>query len=408
MDAAARYARARRAAMLSLFLMGAPVGTLLPRLAEIKSGIGASSGSFGTAVAFGAVGAIIGNLAGARLVPRFGSRPVATWIMLAMLAANLGNALVSGVVGLTLVSVLGGASYSLCFIALNSQGVLVEQHLGKSFLPLMHAWWALGTVVTAVASSLAAPHVTPLQALVTCDALVLGAWLVVTRHLLPIEFDERPHADPAQLPASERIPAGAMRYLLVISVAQWLSLQAEISVADWSSVLLREDLRVDVGPNGYGYAAFVVVQLATRLLAPQWIDRFGLNTVVRVLGLIGATGYLLFLYLASTADVVSVALTYACLAFAFMSLGVAAMPPAFATAAGSVPGLPSSRALMVVGVASAVLSVGGRIGLAQLAEAVSLPWALSVMGVFLLVATLMSAALHPDRARSHAIVRNVA
>ena len=51
----APYLRARRATMWGLFLMGAPVGTLLPRAAEIKQAIGATAGSFGTAVALGAV-----------------------------------------------------------------------------------------------------------------------------------------------------------------------------------------------------------------------------------------------------------------------------------------------------------------------------------------------------------------
>lgn len=404
-DEADLFARARIAAMVGLFLMGSPVGTLLPRLAEIKQGLGASSGSFGTAVAFGAVGAILGNFTGAHVVPRFGSRPVASGIMVVMLVANLGNALVGSVTGLSAISVLGGFSYSLCFIAMNSQGVLVEQRLGRSFLPMMHAYWSLGTVVTAIASSLAAPHISPLTALLVCDTLVMAAWLLNSRRLLPVQYDERPHNDPTQLPRDERIPRAALRFLLVIAVAQWLSLQAEISVADWSSVLLKEDFAIPVGPNGYGYAAFVVLQLATRLAAPRWIDRYGLNRVVYALGWLGSVGYLVALTLASRAQQPGMALVYSCVAFAFISIGCAAMPPAQASAAGAIPGLPSSRALMVVGVTSAVLSVPGRIGLAYFAQAVSLPIALTVMGLFLLGATLMSSSLHPDRARSHAIAR---
>ena len=170
-------------------------------------------------------------------------------------------------------------------------------------------------------------------------------------------------------------------------------------------MLLREDFHVPVGPNGYGYASFVVVQLATRLAAPKWIDRYGLSRVVFILGLVGSVGYLAALGLAVRATTVTGALVWACAAFAFISLGCATMLPAQASAAGAIPGLPSSRALMVVGVASAALSVPGRIGLAFFAQVASLPLALSVMGVSLFIATLLSAALHPDRARAHAIVR---
>lgn len=391
--------------MLALFLMGAPVGTLLPRLAEIKQGIGASAGSFGTAVALGGAGAVLGNWAGAKLAHRFGTKPMGQWVMVLMLAANVANALVTDSVGLALVNVAGGFGYSLCFVSMNSQGVLVEQHLGKSFLPLMHAWWSLGTMVTAGLSSLVAPYCTPLQALVSCDIVCILAWAVVTRGLLPPEYDEHPHNDPTQLPARDRIPGAALRFLMIIAVAQWFALQADISVADWSSVLLKEDFSVPVGPNGYGYTVFTVVQLATRLVAPRLVDRHGLSAVVRTLGLMGGLGYLLFLALASVAGSPQSSLVLMCLGYAGIALGVAVMPPAFATAAGAIPGLPSSRALMITGAVTAVFSVFGRIGLAFFAQSTSLPLALGVMGVFLMLAAAMSPVLRPERAKRLAIVR---
>jgi MFS family permease len=196
-----------------------------------------------------------------------------------------------------------------------------------------------------------------------------------------------------------------MRFLLIIAVAQWLSLQAEISVADWSSVLLKEDFGVPVGPNGYGYAVFTVVQLVARLTAPRLVDRYGLNSVVRTLGLVGGVGYLLFLWLAVLADTPLSALPLMCASYGFMSLGVAVMPPAFATATGAIPGLPSARALMITGAAAAVLNLFGRIGLAYLAQFASLPIALAVMGGFLIAAAVMSPVLRPERAARLAIVR---
>ena len=196
-----------------------------------------------------------------------------------------------------------------------------------------------------------------------------------------------------------------MRFLLIIAVAQWLSLQAEISVADWSSVLMKEDLGIAVGPNGYGYTTFCIVQLVARLAAPRWVDRYGLNTVVRVLGVIGAVGYLAFLTAATLADSPGKALVLMCISYGFISLGAAVMQPGFASAAGAIPGLPSARALMITGAVTAVISVFGRIALAYLAQFTSLPLALGVMGLFLLGAALMSQVLHPHRAAGHAIAR---
>ena len=401
------FFNARRATMWALFLMGAPMGTLIPRLAEIKSQMGASSSSYGTAIALGGLGAIVGNYLGSRVVHWRGTKVVSTWVIFILLAANIGSAIAPSAMWFAVDSVLVGLSYSAAFVAMNSQGVLVEQHIGKSFLPTMHAFWSLGTVVTGVLSSLAAPFCSPLQALLATDVVVLIGWFVIARDFLPVQFDDRPQDDPEQLGAHERIPAHALRYLLIIALGQGLAQQAEISVGDWSSVLLKENFGMPVGPNGYAFGAFVVAQLIARWYSPRLVDRFGLDRVVRVFGYIGAVGYLVFLGIAVLEAHRSylITLTSAMLSAAFMSLGVAVMPPAYATAAGGIPGLPSARALMILGAASAVVSMTTRIATSFLAGATSLPFALSLMGVMLLLSTVMSVHLHPERVHKHAIHR---
>jgi hypothetical protein len=57
------------------------------------------------------------------------------------------------------------------------------------------------------------------------------------------------------------------------------------------------------------------------------------------------------------------------------------MVPAFATAAGGIVGLPSARALMVLGVAGALILWLGRTLLSFLAENYSLPFAITFFGV---------------------------
>ena len=60
------FDRAGKSVISALFIAGIPVGVIVPRWAEIKAGIDASAGAFGTAFAFGALGALIGNNLGAR------------------------------------------------------------------------------------------------------------------------------------------------------------------------------------------------------------------------------------------------------------------------------------------------------------------------------------------------------
>jgi hypothetical protein len=226
--------------------------------------------------------------------------------------------------------------------------------------------------------------------------------------MLPSEFDDRSHNDPTQLQRSERIPTQTFQYLMLIALGQWLGLFAEISCGDWSSVLLHEHFDVPIGPNGYGFAVFMLAQLTVRLLSPRMIDTRSLKHVVRRFAFIGAGGYLLFLNLAILIHgrSISLALLFSCLMYASLAVGVAAMPAAFSSASGRIPGLPSARALMVVGIAVAVVNVLTRIGFSYVAQRVSLPFALEVMGIVTIGAGLMAFTLDQKRIDSHAILRH--
>lgn len=81
------------------------------------------------------------------------------------------------------------------------------------------------------------------------------------------------------------------------------------------------------------------------------------------------------------------------------------MPAAFVVAAGRIPGLPSARALMVTGVAISLMNVISRIAFAYISQIISLPLALTVMGLALFAASKLAYVLHPEKAQEHAIQR---
>jgi uncharacterized integral membrane protein len=401
------FERAQRSIKAAFFFMGLPIGTLVPRLAEIKAGIGASEASYGTAIAIGGVGALAGNYLGSHLVHHFGTRAVGRRMFYFIIAANFANTLAPNALWLGAIGLSSGFAYSITNIAMNSQGVLIEQGIGRSFLPKGHGTWSVGTMIAAALSSLVAPYCTPMQALAVMDSISIVGFYFMTRDMLPPEFDDRPHNDASQLPRDERIPRNTLNFLMLIALGQWLGLIAEISCGDWSSVLLHEHFHVPIGPNGYGFAVFMLAQLTIRLLSPRMIDARSLEHVVRRFAFIGAAGYFLFLNLAIAVHEHSTAwaLLFSCLMYASLAIGVASMPAAFSSASGRIPGLPSARALMVVGVSVAIVNVGTRIGFSFLAQRVSLPLALEVMGLATIGGGFMAFTLDQRRVEAHAIRR---
>ncbi len=389
------------------FSMGIPIGTLVPRLAEIKTRLGADNAAYGTAIAIGGAGSMLGSWIGGRLTHVLGSRNVARLSILLVVLASISNALAPSVELLALVSFASGFAYSVTNVAMASQAVLTEQGLRRSFVPRAHAFWSLGTMSSSLVSSLAAPFISPLTALVIGACLALAMFQTAALGLLEAQHEDRPADDPTQLPRHERIPGSALRFLIVLAIAQTLGLIAEMSVGDWSSVLLHQNFAVDVGPNGYGFTSFMLLQLLTRLIATRLIDTHGLQPTIRTLGIIGTVGYTGAL---ATADVISGrqgsgVLIASCVAYAFLGVAVGSMPAAFTTAAGAIPGLPTARALTVTGIVVAVSAMVGRIALANVAQLVPLPIALGTMGLLVLIAVSMTSVLQPHRAQQHAIRR---
>ena len=401
------YKKASTSVLNTLFIAGIPVGFISPRFAEVKAGIGATSGEFGTAFAFGALGALIGNYLGAGAVHRYGTRKVTRTTFYFALLQIVFITIAPNITLLALNQVFGGLVFSMCFVGMNSQGVLIEQHMRRSFMPKAHSFFSLATVVGAFTSSLVAPYIPVFHTLVTINILCAIAWYFFTKELLPTEYDDRPHDDPTQLQRAEKLPTRVRRFLILVALGQSMALWAEYSVGDWSSVLLREDFKIAIGPNGYAFTTFAIVQLITRYVAPRFVDKQGLEVVIRRWGLIGSTGYIIFLIAAklSIGADTTITLILSCLAYGFLSFGLAVMAPAFSTAAGGIPGLPSARALMVVGVIAAVVTFVGRIIFSYFAQATSLSFALIFVGVLSLGAALSSSLLEPKRVKDHAITR---
>jgi len=387
--------------------MGIPFGVLMPRLAEIKLAVGANAASFGSALALMSIGTLVGTWLASHLIHALGSREAARALFVFVVLSSMANGYIHSVLWFGIVTMFAGAANTAVMMAMNSQSVLIEQHLGRSFLPKVLASWSVGTFSGSVISALAAPHVTPAAALTTTAILTLLVFMVSVHWLLPARLDDRPHDDPMQLPRHERIPSNIRNFLILIATAQSLGLIAEMSVGDWGAVLLHEHFKVPVGPNGYGFAVFMFSMIIVRLNAARWIDRFGLERVIRIAALTGATGFASMLTVANlfTLGSPDQSLIAMCVAYVFLCIGVGAMPAAFISAAGAIRGLPSARAIALTTAVVAIGNMALRAGFGALAELVSLEHALYVIPVMVISAGLMATLLRTDKVDSYAITR---
>ena len=266
-----RYSAAAVAALF--FVNGATFSNWLPRIPEIRDELGLGNAGLGATLLGGGLGGIFGALVVGKVMDRLGSRRVLTLVATSL---SIGMPLIAfapnAVVLLVLLTTLG--VLDVCNdVAMNAQGVIVQQRLGRSIMNRLHAMWSLGFTAGALIGSGASAAGAGVRAqLLAVGAVMLVTVTVVRRWLIPI--DPPPNA-PA--PTDDAGAAPPKRFSVVTTVMALAALGAvalEVMPNDWSAVLMRDEF--DFGrASGFGTMACAGAMLIGRLGGDHVLDRIG-------------------------------------------------------------------------------------------------------------------------------------
>ena len=375
---AERVDRAKWSLRATFFFMGVAVAATSARFAEIKGHTHSSDAIFGYCIMVGNLGSIFGNFFGTQLSRKIGTRRTAQLIMCGVAGSQIAYGFVNQIWEIPLVAFVAGASYSLMNIACNSQGSMVQESVGRSLMPSFHGSWSVGACTASFAAGVIAKYVPVEWHLLGNSLIALFGCLVVSRALLPISVDRHDAAINSDVPHNLAIPIEIKNFIWMVAIGSFLATIAEVSVGDWSSIYLKEDLHIPIGINTLGYTCFVLAQILGRFSVGRWIDLYGIPRVIRVGGLLGGSGYLIGLIIANIerANHRYTALVIMCIAYAILGFGVAPMPPSYVSVAGSIPGIPTARALTRLAVIASTGFLVGRFTISSLAGLFGLPTAL--------------------------------
>jgi MFS family permease len=262
------------AAVAALFFVnGATFSNWLPRIPEIRDQLGLGNAGLGATLLGGGLGGIIGALVVGRLIDRLGSRRL---LGLVATALSIGMPLIAfaptAVVLLLLLTTLG--MLDVCNdVAMNAQGVIVQQRLGRSIMNRLHAMWSLGFTGGAVVGSAASAAGASVRVqLVTVGALMFVTVAVVRRWLIPI--DPPPNV---AAPVDETSTVPRRRFSAVTVVMGLAALGAvalEVTPNDWAAVLMRDEFEFGQA-SGFGTMACAGAMLVGRLGGDHVLDRIG-------------------------------------------------------------------------------------------------------------------------------------
>ena len=317
------------------FVNGATFSNWLPRIPEIRDRLGLGNAGLGATLLGGGLGGIVGALVVGKLFDRLGSRRLLT---LAATALSIGMPLIAfapnAVVLLLLLTTLG--VLDVCNdVAMNAQGVIVQQRVGRSIMNRLHAMWSLGFTGGAVVGSAASAAGASVRAqLVTVGVILLITVMVIRRWLIPV--DPPPNAD-APADAAGATPSKRLSPVTVMmGLAALGAVALEVTPNDWSAVLMRDVF--DFGKAaGFGTMACAGAMLVGRLGGDHVLDRIGerrLFTWAMILVGIGAL-------ITVTAPVGAVALV----GLVVWGLGLSIVFPQLYASAARLPGVSAGAGL---------------------------------------------------------------
>jgi len=332
--------RARVSIALVFAVHGAVTGSFVTRIPWLQDHLDLSPGQLGLALVTPALGASLAMPLAGRIVHRYGARTAVRGLMTLWCLALALPALAPNLPVLCLTLFTYGATAGMADVAMNAQGVEVEQRLGRSIMSGLHGMWSAGGLVASGFGVLAAHQQFDARLQLAVTALVLTALAQVACGGL---LDVRPEAE-AEAPPRFALPP---RSALAIGLVGFCAVFAEGASMDWGGVYLRDVTGSSASTAAACYTAFAATMTIARLTGDLVIRRFGPVRAVRLSGAVATLGGVLVV----AADTPYLAIP----GFALIGIGIAVVVPlAFAAAGRSGPN-PSQA---IAGVATVTYTSG--------------------------------------------------
>ncbi|SDD51347.1 MFS transporter [Auraticoccus monumenti] len=291
----AAVVRWRNGVFLVFLATGLTFSSWAARLPRVRDELGATTGQMGLVVLAMAIGSIVGLVASSHVLARFGSQRT-----MAFFFALLGAGMVAAGMGVELVSypllaagmVLAGLGMGTTDVAMNLNGAVAERALGRTVMPLFHAFFSFGTMGGAGIGALAellgvgvGPQMAVLAVVLVAAVLVGVRW---TQH--ENSLDTRAEADEPASTARDRLavwrqPATILIGLIVLGMAL-----AEGSANDWVALAMVDGHQTSNAVGGAGLVVFVTAMTVGRVAGVWVLDRFGRVPVLRATALVASVG----------------------------------------------------------------------------------------------------------------------
>lgn len=301
----------RTAISIYFFFLGMVFSSWASRIPDVKDRFSLSEAELGGILFMLPLGALAALPASGWLVQRWGSRQVSA-VVLVLYGFFLFTTGISGKLEVLSVSLfLFGMLGNLGNIAMNAQGIAIQQIMGKTILSSLHAMWGLGAFAAAGVSGWmmhldieVGTHFAWIGAISSASALLFYFFLV---------------PDPAATGEKQQVFVLPGRGLLLLGLICFCVAMSEGAMADWSSLYYRQVIHAMHTSSTAGYTAFALCMTMGRFAGDRLLQFLTHSKLLRINGLLILSGIFLALVFPVKWVVIS--------GFALVGLGVSSVFP---------------------------------------------------------------------------------
>lgn len=370
-----------RFAVTVMFLIhGLVFGNWIARIPDVKDALNLTDGQLGVTLLGMPIGILIGLPTVSGLIVRFGSRRMAVGTMVFFASSMAALAFMPNAIALFVALIVLGLFSSMNDVAINSQGVAVENLHGRSMMSSFHAAFSIGGVIGAVMGAFFTAIDVGTQAHLVIAAIIgILFGFAVYPKLVEVEGERQTEqSSPFTLPS---------RALWGLGIIAFCSSVGEGAMADWSGIYMRSEVEVSDALVPFGYAAFASMMTIGRLSGDRLIERFSPRFLIMLSGILGGIGLGLM--------VVWPALPTTLLGFALVGIGLSYVIPLMFALAGQMPNLPPGAGIAgvatlgysgflagppIIGIVADLTSLRGSFTLLALTIASLIIWSRAVRG----------------------------
>jgi MFS family permease len=381
------------------FLFGIGVMCLAPRLPDIKANLDVSTAYFGFLMSTGSIGALTSMLSIGHIVHRVGVYKVliisstVTYLTIAMLI-ELDNPLFFLIINIT-----SGYAWASYHIAINAQALHRQSESGKPIIPMLHGLWSAGAVTTAFIALLISSFVSLNWHILTLVALVYLLTLrSITASKAYLLKGSEVTEDDEVITFKKMITSFQIDW--VVSLGFLCALLLEVAIGDWATIMARQEFGVSKSIAVTPYFLFMGAMIIGRLTYARIKGDRSDKELVQPFVVMGGTIFLTSLALSMQIKESNLVLGYTifCLGFLLTGFGISFVGPLFFGYASARSNKPGGVAVAELGAVNQVLTFIFRGLISFVAGAATLPIAMAIPGVMLiLVAFFVSAASQPKR-----------